>query len=252
MFIGGIPCLLMSHSPQPRISAAIDRTRRQKSRNDLPEIVEEEEGGEGVNVDLKGIEEKVRQRDIKPSPFVPPNITPHLTPPLPQQQQDVIFHITGGGWFIHTTATDIPWLAEWSAVANAVVVVPEYDLLPSHHFPVALNQVTDMYVALASGSAAKELGFRPRRIAVSGESAGGNLAAALTVKLCIDNTVDVETVTAQRERAKKEAEGEEGRPLDAKHRHPSSSENFFRRMRSDTLTDRKAGVVTLPDCLLLR
>ena len=172
--IGGTPCLLMSHSPQPVISAAIDRTRRQKSRNDLPEIAEEQ-GSEGINVDLKGIEEK-----------------------------DVIFHITGGGWFIHTTATDIPWLAEWSAVANAVVVVPEYDLLPSHHFPVALNQVTDMYVALASGEAARELGFRPRRIAVSGESAGGNLAAALIVKLCMDGIIDAEGVRVAREKTRKE------------------------------------------------
>ena len=70
--------------------------------------------------------------------------------------------------------------------------MPEYDLLPEHHFPVALNQVTDAYTALVDGSAENVLGFRTGRIAVTGESAGGNLAAALTVKLCYDGIVDVE------------------------------------------------------------
>ena len=31
------------------------------------------------------------------------------------EAKNVVFHITGGGWFIHTTATDVPYLSEWSA-----------------------------------------------------------------------------------------------------------------------------------------
>ena len=37
------------------------------------------------------------------------------------ETHEVIFHITGGGWFIHTTATDLPYLSEWSANTNSII-----------------------------------------------------------------------------------------------------------------------------------
>jgi acetyl esterase len=56
-------------------------------------------------------------------------------------------------------------------------------LLPENHFPVALNEITSIYSELASGDTGKTLGFAVNRICVTGESAGGNLAAALCVHL---------------------------------------------------------------------
>jgi acetyl esterase/lipase len=58
-------------------------------------------------------------------------------------------------------------------------------LLPENHFPVALDQISTIYSALASGDTGRELGFEVNRICVTGESAGGNLAAALCVKLSL-------------------------------------------------------------------
>jgi len=211
--IGGVGCLVISHAPNPCLEAAIKRGRRQQNRKDrhLSDITEEP----GSNL-------KSSSRDDL-------------------EINDVIFHITGGGWFIHTTATDIPFLSEWSASTNSVVVVPEYDLLPEHHFPVALNQVTDAYKALCDGGAENVLGFRTGRIAVTGESAGGNLATALTVKLCYDGIVDVE-----KERNKIIDEGK------VMVKRQSSSENFFNRARSrDNSRTRERGTVTLPNCLML-
>jgi acetyl esterase/lipase len=64
-----------------------------------------------------------------------------------------------------------------------VAICPEYALLPKRTFPFALSQTTDVYSALVDGDAVIDLGFEVNRIVVTGESAGGNLAAALCVKL---------------------------------------------------------------------
>ncbi len=175
VFVAGVPCLIISQSPQPGILAAINRVRRQQKRAEgtaggLSSIVEEGDAV-GLGEDMATTD---RRRGSVNGIF---------------EEKDVIFHVTGGGWFIHTTATDIPFLAEWSAVSDSVVIIPEYDLLPEHHFPRAINQVTAVYCALMDGTASTGLGFRTRKIAVTGESAGGNLAAALCVKLCLDGIV---------------------------------------------------------------
>ena len=101
-------------------------------------------------------------------------------------KKNVILHMTGGGFFAHTIAGDLPYLIDWSGHTDAIVICPEYALLPEHSYPVALNQITDIYASLVSGDAAPLLGFQLDRIIVTGESAGGNLAAALCVKLCLD------------------------------------------------------------------
>ena len=217
--IGGVACLVISHGPNPCLSAAIKRGRRQQKRrpSTLGDIKEEEDTPDAP------LKAKALGRDDL-------------------ETYDVIYHITGGGWFIHTTATDIAFLSEWSASTNSVVVVPEYDLLPEHHFPVALNQVTAAYIALVNGNAEAALGFKTGRVAVTGESAGGNMAAALTVKLCYDGIVDVDL-----EKEKKEKEGK------VMVKRQSSSENFFNRLKARSNDDRsrERGTVTLPTCLML-
>lgn len=50
-----------------------------------------------------------------------------------------------------------------------------------------MNQIADIYAALANGNTGEELGFDVNSIIVTGESAGGNLAAALCVKLALQN-----------------------------------------------------------------
>jgi acetyl esterase len=69
-------------------------------------------------------------------------------------------------------------LAHWS---NAVVLSVEYRLAPEHPYPAGLDdceRVTRWALAHAS-----ELGSFPDRVVVAGESAGGNLSAALTLRL---------------------------------------------------------------------
>ena len=66
-------------------------------------------------------------------------------------RKDVIFHLTGGGFFAHTLAGDIPFLMDWSGVTKSIVIAIEYALLPEHKFPRAIEEVTDVYCSLVSG-----------------------------------------------------------------------------------------------------
>ena len=72
----------------------------------------------------------------------------------------------------------LPALANAS---NAMVAIVDYRLAPEHRFPAAAD---DAYAALVWISAhATEIGGDPSRIAVCGDSAGGNLAAVATLKV---------------------------------------------------------------------
>jgi acetyl esterase/lipase len=46
--------------------------------------------------------------------------------------------------------------------ANAVIICPEYSLLPKHTFLMALDEVEDVYCSLVSGAAADLLGIDMR------------------------------------------------------------------------------------------
>ena len=83
-------------------------------------------------------------------------------------------------------AFDLLYLLEWSASTSAVIICPEFVLLPDHPFPFALQEVTRVYTTLVSGDAISTLGFEVNSIAVTGESTGGNLAAGLCVNLCLN------------------------------------------------------------------
>lgn len=87
----------------------------------------------------------------------------------------VWFH--GGGWVLGDRASHdnvCSWLA---AESGHGVVSVEYRLAPEHPFPAALD---DCHEALSwAHEHADEIGFDPDRIAVGGDSAGGNLAAVV-------------------------------------------------------------------------
>ncbi|WP_158890993.1 alpha/beta hydrolase [Amycolatopsis anabasis] len=84
----------------------------------------------------------------------------------------VWFH--GGGWVIGSLDENEATCRALCRRAGAVVVSVDYRLAPEHRFPAAAE---DAYAAVCWVAAhGSELGVDPRRIAVGGESAGGNLA----------------------------------------------------------------------------
>ena len=90
----------------------------------------------------------------------------------------VYFH--GGGWVVGSLNTVDASCRALANLANCVVVSADYRLAPEDKFPAAVN---DCYAAtrwVAFNAAA--LNGDASRLAVGGESAGANLAAAVTLK----------------------------------------------------------------------
>jgi acetyl esterase len=89
----------------------------------------------------------------------------------------VFFH--GGGWVVGTIDTYDPLCRALAAAVPAVVVSVGYRLAPEHRWPAAAE---DAYAAtLWASRHAAELGGAQHRLAVAGDSAGGNLAAVVAL-----------------------------------------------------------------------
>ena len=89
----------------------------------------------------------------------------------------VFVNMHGGGFVQGCAADDGVWCQRIADAAECCVVNIEYHLSPEHKFPVALEECYD--IVKWAHDQATELGFDATRIAVGGNSSGGNLAAAL-------------------------------------------------------------------------
>ncbi len=144
---------------QPRPADAVKAVLTKADKSSAPEPV-----GTVVNRTIPG-----------PGGPIPVRIyTPKGRGPFP-----VVLYIHGGGWVIATLDT---YDASPRALANltqAGVVSTHYRQAPEHKFPAAHQDAFAAYKWTLTH--AKALNGDPTRVAVAGESAGGNLAAAVSM-----------------------------------------------------------------------
>ena len=104
-------------------------------------------------------------------------LTARLYRPSARTGLPIVLYIHGGGWVVGSIATYDNVCRKLANRAQAIVVSVGYRLAPENKFPAA---VEDVYTALQWAHAeAGSFGGDPGRIAVAGDSAGGNLAAAV-------------------------------------------------------------------------
>lgn len=90
-----------------------------------------------------------------------------------------IVYLHGGGWVVGDLDSHDFICAELASTLGVLVIAVDYRLAPEHPFPAAFDDCLSVWRALRTGP------FRidPERTLVAGDSAGGNLAAALCLAL---------------------------------------------------------------------
>ena len=91
----------------------------------------------------------------------------------------VIVYMHGAGWVFGNNATHDRLIRELADGAGAALVFPNYGLSPEVHYPHALEEGYAVLRWIADHGAEKNLDGS--RIAIAGDSVGGNMSAALTL-----------------------------------------------------------------------
>jgi len=102
-----------------------------------------------------------------------------VTPPGARGLLPTILYMHGGGWVLGNAGTHDRLVRELAVGARAALVFVEYTRSPEAHHPVAIEQgwATARWI-VANGAAE---GLDARRLAVAGDSVGGNMAAVLAI-----------------------------------------------------------------------
>ncbi|MCG0069964.1 alpha/beta hydrolase, partial [Streptomyces tricolor] len=90
-----------------------------------------------------------------------------------------VVYIHGAGWVFGNAHTHDRLVRELAVGAQAAVVFPEYDLSPEARYPVAIEQNYTVAKWVVEQGGTK--GLDGSRLAVAGDSVGGNMTAALTL-----------------------------------------------------------------------
>lgn len=90
-----------------------------------------------------------------------------------------ILFIHGAGWVFGSARTHDRLVRELATRADAAVVFPEFDHSPEAKYPTAIEQCYAVGQWMVRHGA--EMGIDPSRMAIAGDSAGGNMAIAVTL-----------------------------------------------------------------------
>ncbi|CAN7725408.1 alpha/beta hydrolase [Rhizobium sp. LjRoot258] len=90
-----------------------------------------------------------------------------------------LLYLHGGGWVVGTLESHDEICRWFANIGACIVFCPDYRLAPEHKFPAGLEDCVSALTFVVEQAGA--LGIDPDRIAVAGDSAGGNLAAVLSL-----------------------------------------------------------------------
>ncbi len=122
--------------------------------------------GHVANRELPGVDQPIRVRLYTPFGIGPFPLT-------------IFFH--GGGFVIGDLESHDAACRHLCLAANSIVLAVDYRLAPEHPFPAAIDDC--LAVTRWAAEHAGEIGADARRIAVAGDSAGGNLATVVAIRI---------------------------------------------------------------------
>lgn len=102
-----------------------------------------------------------------------------VTPPAAHRPLPVVLYIHGGGWVLGNAATHDRLVRELAVGAHAAVAFVEYDRSPEARYPVAIEQAYATAQWITERGASE--GLDAARMAVAGDSVGGDMAAAVAI-----------------------------------------------------------------------
>lgn len=89
-----------------------------------------------------------------------------------------LIYIHGGGFAFKAASYHYKLAKKYCLEANCFVVFVDYSLSPKNKFPSALNEILDLYKYIIEDASTMDIDIN--KIAIAGDSAGGNLAASLS------------------------------------------------------------------------
>jgi len=99
--------------------------------------------------------------------------------PVPADVLPALLYLHGGGWVVGDLESHDGICRRLAAETGFAVIAVDYRLAPEHPFPAAFDDAIDAWTAFAAQAAA--LGLDPSRLGIAGDSAGGALAAAVSL-----------------------------------------------------------------------
>jgi acetyl esterase len=115
-----------------------------------------------------------------PTAYIPVRIIRPSLQSSPPVSLPAMVYFHGGGWVLSSVDHYESALHSLANKTQSVVIAPNYQKAPEHKFPIPFD---DCYATLQWVVAhADELGIDATKIGVAGDSAGGNLAAAVALK----------------------------------------------------------------------
>ena len=106
-----------------------------------------------------------------------------------QSPSPALIYLHGGGFILFSIDTHDRLMREYAAAGQFCVLGVDYPLSPEARYPTALNQIVELVDWLHDGGAAM-LGIDDARLAIGGDSAGGNLSIATALRLRDRGTPD--------------------------------------------------------------
>ncbi|CAI2383830.1 unnamed protein product [Moneuplotes crassus] len=92
----------------------------------------------------------------------------------------IMIHIHGGGFVSMSSSSHQNYTRKWANEIGIPIFSIDYRLAPEHPYPAGLNDVWQAYSWIVN-NCTKYFGIKPKKILISGDSAGGNLTIALTM-----------------------------------------------------------------------